>query len=222
MLTLPAKIRKTLGKKVKALRERGVLPGVLYGPRIKETLPLEINFKEFEKVYKEAGESTLVSLEIEGKKTPVLIHEVKLDPLTGKPIHIDFYQPRLEEEVEVTIPIIFEGEAPAVKELGGTLVKNIHEVEVRALPQNLPHEIKVNMEKLKTFEDDILVKDLPTPKGVKILKELEEVVATVAPPEKVEEELVKPIVEKCRQSLERVMADAKLKPQEIEKIILVG
>jgi len=196
MLTLPAKIRKTLGKKVKALRERGVLPGVLYGPRIKETLPLEINFKEFEKVYKEAGESTLVSLEIEGKKTPVLIHEVKLDPLTGKPIHVDFYQPRLEEEVEVTIPIIFEGEAPAVKELGGTLVKNIHEVEVRALPQNLPHEIKVNMEKLKTFEDDILVKDLPTPKGVKILKELEEVVATVAPPEKVEEELVKPIGEK--------------------------
>jgi len=199
MLTLPAKIRKTLGKKVKALRERGVLPGVLYGPRIKETLPLEINFKEFEKVYKEAGESTLVSLEIEGKKTPVLIHEVKLDPLTGKPIHIDFYQPRLEEEVEVTIPIIFEGEAPAVKELGGTLVKNIHEVEVRALPQNLPHEIKVNMEKLKTFEDDILVKDLPTPKGVKILKELEEVVATVAPPEKVEEELVKPIGEKVEE-----------------------
>ena len=199
MLTLPAKIRKTLGKKVKALRERGVLPGVLYGPRIKETLPLEINFKEFEKVYKEAGESTLVSLEIEGKKTPVLIHEVKLDPLTGKPIHVDFYQPRLEEEVEVTIPIIFEGEAPAVKELGGTLVKNIHEVEVRALPQNLPHEIKVNMEKLKTFEDDILVKDLPTPKGVKILKELEEVVATVAPPEKVEEELVKPIEEKVEE-----------------------
>jgi len=196
MLTLPAKIRKTLGKKVKALRERGVLPGVLYGPRIKETLPLEINFKEFEKVYKEAGESTLVSLEIEDKKAPVLIHEVKLDPLTGKPIHVDFYQPRLEEEVEVTIPIIFEGEAPAVKDLGGTLVKNIHEVEVRALPQNLPHEIKVNMEKLKTFEDDILVKDLPTPKGVKILKELEEVVATVAPPEKVEEELVKPIGEK--------------------------
>ena len=196
MLTLPAKIRKTLGKKVKALRERGVLPGVLYGPRIKETLPLEINFKEFEKVYKEAGESTLVSLEIEGKKTPVLIHEVKLDPLTGKPIHVDFYQPRLEEEVEVTIPIIFEGEAPAVKELGGTLVKNISEIEVKALPQNLPHEIRVNIQKLKTSEDDILIKDLPIPKEVKILKEPEEIVASVAPPEKVEEELVKPIGEK--------------------------
>ena len=199
MLTLPAKIRKTLGKKVKALRERGVLPGVLYGPRIKETLPLEINFKEFEKVYKEAGESTLVSLEIEGKKTPVLIHEVKLDPLTGKPIHIDFYQPRLEEEVEVTIPIIFEGEAPAVKELGGTLVKNISEIEVKALPQNLPHEIRVNIQKLKTSEDDILIKDLPIPKEVKILKEPEEIVASVAPPEKVEEELVKPIGEKVEE-----------------------
>ena len=199
MLTLPAKIRKTLGKKVKALRERGVLPGVLYGPRIKETLPLEINFKEFEKVYKEAGESTLVSLEIEGKKTPVLIHEVKLDPLTGKPIHIDFYQPSLEEEVTVAVPIIFEGVSPAVKELGGTLVRNIHELEVKALPQNLPHEIKVDISKLKTFEDDILVKDLVVPKEVKILKDPEESVALVTPPEKVEEELVEPIEEKVEE-----------------------
>ena len=198
MLTLSAKIRKDLGKKVKFLRQKGVLPAVAYGPKLK-SLPLEIDSKEFEKVYKEAGESTLVSLEIENKKLPVLIHEVKLDPLIGKPIHVDFYQPRLEEEVEVTIPIIFEGEAPAVKDLGGTLVKNIREVEVRALPQNLPHQIKVNIEKLKTFEDDILVKDLPTPKGVKILKELDEVVATVAPPEKVEEELVKPIEEKVEE-----------------------
>ncbi len=203
MLTLSAKIRKELGKKVKVLRKSGILPGVLYGPKIKVALPLELDYKTFEKVYNEAGESSLVSLEIEGKKSPVLIHEVARDPLTEKLIHVDFYQPRLEEKVEVTIPIIFEGESKAVKELGGTLVKNISELEVKALPQNLPHEIKVDISKLRTFEDNILVKDLIVPKEVKILKDPEETIAFVAEPEKVEEELVKPIEEKVEE-VERV------------------
>jgi len=201
MLTLSAKIRKELGKKVKNLRKKGIIPAVLYGPKIKGALPLEIEEKQFEKIYKEAGESTLISLEISDKKQkiPVLIHEVEGDPLTEKPIHVDFYQPLLEEEIEVKVPLIFEGEAPAVKDLGGTLVKNISEVEVKALPQNLPHEIKVNIQSLKTFEDNILIKDLIIPREVKILKNPEEIVANVAPPEKVEEELVKPIEEKVEE-----------------------
>ena len=201
MLTISAKIRKDFGKRVKALRKKSVLPAILYGPKIKEAQPLEIEEKHFEKVYKEAGESTLIFLEIEGQKQkiPVLIHEVARDPLTEKPIHVDFYQPRLEEEVEVKIPLVFEGEAPAVKDLGGTLVKNISELEVKARPQNLPHQIKVNIENLKTFEDNILIKDLKIPAGVKILKEPEEIVVYVSAPVKVEEELVKPIEEKVEE-----------------------
>ena len=201
MLSLSAKIRKNLGKKVKVLRKKGVLPAILYGPKIKTAQPLEIEEKHFEKVYKEAGESTLISLEIEGQKQkiPVLIHEVARDPLTEKPIHVDFYQPRLEEEIEAKVSLVFEGESLAVKDLGGTLVKNISEVEVRALPQNLPHEIKVNIENLKTFEDNILIKDLKIPEGVKVLKEPEEIVAQVLAPVKVEEELVKPIEEKVEE-----------------------
>lgn len=195
MLRLLAKIRKETKKKVKSLRKKGILPAVLYGQKIKPQ-SLEVDLKEFEKVYKIARESSLVSLEIEGKKIPVLIHDVQKDPLTEKPIHVDFYHPSLKEEVEAKIPLIFEGEAPAVKELGGTLVKNITEIEVKALPQDLPHEIKVNIENLKTFDDLILIKDLKTPKGVKILKNPEEIVAKVLPPEKVEEELKKPIEEK--------------------------
>lgn len=200
MLSLSAKIRKDFGKKVKALRKKGILPGVLYGPKVKAT-PLEIDLKEFEKVYQEAGESSLVSLEIVGQKQKnlVLIHEVKPDPLTEKPIHVDFYQPKLEEEVEASVPLIFEGEALAVKDLGGTLIKNISEIEVKALPQNLPKEIKVNIEGLKTFEDNILIKDLKLPERVKILKEPEEIVASVSPPEKIEEELEKPIEEKVEE-----------------------
>ena len=206
MLSLSAKIRKDLGKKVKKLRKKGVLPGVLYGPKMKTATPLEINLKEFEKIYKDTGESSLISLEVDPttgpgqtKKFLVLIHELARDPLTEKPIHVDFYQPRLEKEIEVRIPLIFEGETLAVKDLGGTLVKNISELIVKALPQNLPHEIKVNIEKLKTFGDSVKILDLKLPEGVKVQRSPEEIVAHVLAPGKVEEELVKPVEEKVEE-----------------------
>jgi large subunit ribosomal protein L25 len=105
----------------------------------------------------------------------------------------------LDEEITATVPLVFEGQALAVKDLGGTLVRNIHELEVKALPQNLPHEIKVDISKLKTFEDNILVKDLIIPKEVKILKTPDETIAFVSEPEKIEEELEKPIEEKVEE-----------------------
>lgn len=235
MLTLSSKIRKEVGKKVKSLRQQGILPAVLYGHKIKN-LNLEVDSKEFEKIYSKAGESSLItlviakgkdeaeaeasslSLNVEEKKQKflVLIHDIQFDHLTEKPIHIDFYQPELKEEVEVTVPLIFEGEAPAVKDLGGTLVKNISEVEVKALPQNLSHEIKVDIGNLKTFEDNILIKDLIVSKEVKILKEPEEIVAAVARPEKVEEELEKPVEEKVEE-VEKV--EKKPKEEEIKEEI---
>jgi len=243
MPTLSAKIREKVGKKVKDLREKGILPAVLYGHKIKN-LNLEVDSKEFEKIYKEAGESSLIKLKIKNdaslklktelpketkvkKRTEsslpvdeflVLIHDIQFDPLTDKPIHIDFYQPELKEEVEVTVPLIFEGEAPAVKDLGGTLVKNISEVEVKALPQNLPHEIKVDIGNLKTFEDNILIKDLIVSKEVKILKEPEEIVAKVTQPEKVEEELEKPVEEKVEE-VEQIKKRPEEKEEEIKKEI---
>lgn len=218
MLTLKAKIRKISGKKVKDLRKKGILPGVLYGPKVKN-LSLEIDLKEFEKIFKEAGESSLISLEIQGKKTTtqaeekalVLIHDIARDPLSGDPIHVDFYQPILGEEIEAKVALIFEKEAPAAKDLGGTLVKNISEIEVKAIPENLPKEIKVDVSQLKTFEDNILIKDLKLPPGVKVLRHPEEIIASVSPPEKVEEELEKPIEEK----VEEVEKVEKKKEEEV-------
>ena len=208
MLSLSAKIRQEVGKKVKKLRKQGILPAVLYGPKIKSE-PLTIDFKEFDKVLKEAGESTLISLEIEGgKKYSVLIHDIKRDPLTGDPLHVDFYQPSLEKKIEAKIPIILEGEAPAVKNLGGTLIKNISEIEVRALPQNFPKGFRINIDSLKTFEDHILIKDLKAAEGVEILREPNEIVVSVAPPAKVEEELEKPIEEKVEE-VEKVEKEKK-------------
>ena len=219
MFNLKAKIRKDLGKKTKALRKNGVLPAIFYGPKMtsgrgKKALPLEINLKEFEKIYQQAGESTLISLEVEDQKTLVLIHEVQRDPITSKPIHVDFYQPILEKEITAKVPLVFEGLSPAVKDLGGTLVKDISEVEVRALPQNLPKEIKVIVESLKTFEDNIKISDLKTPEGVRILKKPEEIVASVSPLEKVEEELVKPIEEKVEE-VEKVEKKEKVEEKEV-------
>ena len=132
----------------------------------------------------------------------VLIHDIQENSISGETTHVDFYQPILTEEVEVAIPIVFEGEAPAVKELDGTLIKEIQEVEVKALPQNLPHEIKVSVEKLKTFEDEILIKDLILPENVNVMKEPDEIIAKVVPPEKVEEELEKPIEEEIEETEE--------------------
>lgn len=214
MLNLTAKIRKELGKKVKILRKKGLMPAVLYGPKI-ENLSLEISQKKFEKIYEAAGESSLIALEIGAKKFLVLIHAIKSDPISQKPIHVDFYQPRLDEEITAAIPLVFEGEAPAVKNLGGTLVKNIQTIEIKALPQNLLHEIKVNIEKLKTFDDNILVKDLILPAGVKTFKNPEDVVALVVPLAKVEEELAKPVEERVE---EVEKAGEKKKEEEVEEI----
>jgi len=202
MLTLTAKIRQKFGRKTQELRNKGIIPAVLYGPKIKN-IPLEINLKKFEQVYEKTGESSLISLEVsflpvseKKEKFSVLIHKTKKNPLTGNLIHIDFYQPILTKEIEAPVPLLFEGEAPAVKNLEGTLIKGIQEVTIKALPQNLPHEIKVSIDGLKTFEDEILVKDLQLPKNVKIQQDLEEVVARVVPPEKIEEELEQPSGEK--------------------------
>ncbi len=214
MLSLIVQKRKILGKKVKSLRKEGLLPMVLYGPKHKTTLALEVDYKLFEKVYKEAGESSLISLEIGKTKNLVLIQKVQKDPLTEAYLHVDFFQPLLEEEIETTVPLSFEGESLAIKE-GGTLVKNIYEVGVRALPQNLPSEIKVNIEKLKTFEDSILIEDLIVSQEVKILKELDEVIALIALPEKTEEDLEKPIEEKVDE-IERVEKKKGKSKEEVE------
>ena len=219
MLGLKAQIRKDLKKKVKNLREKGILPGVLYGPTIKESQNLELDVKTFEKVYNEAGESSLIELELgSGKKVPVLIHEVQEDPLNGQFLHVDFYQPRLDQEIEARVPIIFEGVSKAVKDLEGTLVKNISEVEVKALPQKLPKDIKVDISKLESFEDHILIKDLALPEGVKILKDADEIVALATPPEKVEEELAKPIEEKVEE-VEKIIKPEKEKEEVQEEVL---
>src|SRR3989344_7289020 len=212
MISLKATIRKEFGKKTKSIKANGLVPAVVYGPGVKN-ISVQVDEKEFKKVFAKAGESSLIELSCEGEKEkkPVLVHEVQKNPVTDSIIHIDFYQADLKEEVEVAVPLVFEGVAPAEKELGGTLNKNMLEIEVKALPQDLPHELKVNVEILKTFEDHILVENLVVPTGVEILKKPDEIVASVLAPVKVEEELAAEITE----NVEDVAKVEKEKKEEV-------
>lgn len=209
MISLSVKIRKDFGKKTKSLRKTDKIPAVVYGPGVKNA-SIVIDYKDFQKVFKKAGESSLIELDIEEEKEkrPVLIHEIQKDPVSDKFIHIDFFQASLKEEVEATVPLVFIGTAFAEKDLGGTLIKNITEVEVKALPQNLPHEISVSIDGLKTFQDHIFIKDLILPENVKVLKKPDEIIASVAEQQKIEEELEKPIEENV-ESVEKIEKERK-------------
>lgn len=209
MISLSAKIRKETGRKTSVLKNSGRIPAVVYGHKIKN-ISLDIDYKEFQKVLREAGESSLIELNIEDEKEKrlVLVHDLQKDPVTDKFIHIDFFETSSKEEVEVKVPLVFEGTSLAVKDLGGTLVKNISELEIKALPQNLPHEIKVSIDGLNTFENHILVKDLVLPKDVKVLAKPDEIVVSVTQPSNVEEELAKEIEEKV-EDVEKVEKEKK-------------
>ncbi len=182
-------VEKRDSKKSSAtLRNKGVLPAVIYG-REEESTPIAIDRKTFEKVYKQAGENTVVTIKGLGEDKDALIHEVTVDAVTGTALHADFYAIAKGQTVTVAIPIEFDGESAAVKELGGILVKVMHELEIEVPPKDLPHALHADLSLLKTLEDKITVANLKLPASAKITADLEEVVAMidVAKDEPVEE-----------------------------------
>lgn len=182
MPEISAKMRSQLGKKSNSLRKEGILPAVLYGESVSST-SLSVSMKEFEKVLQEAGETSLVTLQVEGGKSyDVLIHDVAKDPLTLKPIHADFYAVRMDKPIEAKVSLNFVGESPAVKNEGGILVKVLYELEVKALPKDLPHAINVDLALLQKIGGTITVENLAMPIGVVVNVRPEEVVALVEPP----------------------------------------
>ena len=199
MIFLKATIREELGRKSKKLRRDGYVPGVLYGRKVKST-PISIGYKEFEKVYNEAGERTLVTLELETigtkdlpKENVVLIRDAVVHPLLRSFIHVDFYQVPMDEKISVSIPLVFENESPAVKSEGAVLVRNIYEIGVSAYPKDLPSEISVDLSALEHTDDSILVKSLAIPAGVDVDAEEDFVIASVSAPD--EEEIIEDALE---------------------------
>lgn len=186
MQTLFAKKRDIFGKKVKTLRKDGYLPAIIYGNK-KESTPVALKENEFIKVWKLAGESSIILLEIDGKKENVLIHDIAFDPIKDNPIHTDFLVVDMTKLITVDVKINFIGESPAVKS-GGFLVKVIHELHVEALPKNLPQEIEVNISVISEIDDSIKVGDIKVSGDFKILNNPGDIVALVEAP-KTEAEL---------------------------------
>ncbi len=176
-ITLKAQEREVLGKKVKNLRREGIIPAHVFGKKI-NTEHVSVSAADFSKVFAEAGESGLIDLKIgDSKIRPVLVRDVQFDPVHGKPLHIDFYQVNLTEKVKVTVPIMTVGEEPESVHAGETIIiQPMNEVEVEALPADLPENIKVDITPLQKLDDAIAVSQLKVPAGVEVLADPEAVV----------------------------------------------
>jgi large subunit ribosomal protein L25 len=186
-LTLNAELREITGSKVKQLRTNGKIPANLFG-RGFENLNLAMPKTEFEKLFREAGSSTIVNLNVNNKETyKILIHEPQRDPVTDQIIHVDLYKVNMKEEIHTDIPLEFINESPAVRDLEGNLITAKDALEVKCLPDKLVSEIQVDISSLKTFEDVIKVSEIKVPEGIEVLNDQEEIVAQVTPPRSEEE-----------------------------------
>ena len=191
MLTLKAEIRSKTDK-LDQIRKAGKVPAVFYGKKEASTA-ISIPKIDFLKIWKEAGESSVITLETPKGIKESLIQDVDLDPITGVPRHADFYVFEKGHKVEVELPLEFTGIAPAVKDLGGMFVKILHELKVEAMPKDLPHNIEADISSLADFGDQILAKDITLPAGVELRENPEEVVALVSAPREEKEEVAEPL-----------------------------
>jgi large subunit ribosomal protein L25 len=173
------------------VRKGGHIPAVFYGAG-KENTSVIIPTIEFKKVWRQAGESSAVVVKTENGDVDVLIHEVQVDPVTDEPIHVDFLAIDMKKKIKVKVPLEFIGISGAVKSGLGNLVKVLHEVEVEALPKDLPHSLSVDLSKLATVEDTIFVSDIQIPAGVEVVENTEAVVASIVL-QKEEKEEVAPV-----------------------------
>lgn len=186
-IELNAKVRqKATPRKI---RRSGYIPAVVYGHNIK-TENLEVSSSDFQKIFRKAGESTIVQLKVEGgNDRSVVINEAQKNFLTGKIQHIDFYEVSMHEKMKATVPLEYVGVSKAVKENGGVLLQVLNDVEVECFPTDLPHSIQADISQLDDFNKSLHIKDLRVSDKVKIIADSEEVVAKVLPPRDIEKEL---------------------------------
>jgi len=183
---LAASVRKITGRKVKNLRKEGLLPGNVSGKKVKSET-IQVNLKDFEKVYKEVGETGLLTLQVGKDEKPVLIHNLQVNPVSDAPLHVDFLQVDLKEKVEAEVPIELTGESPAEKQSLGTVVQYVNEIKVEALPMDLPEKFIIDISELAEVDQAVYIKDLKVDRSkVEVKGDPEEIVVKVEPPQKEE------------------------------------
>ncbi len=170
--TLNGKKRESLGRKVKHLRMAGELPATVYGKKL-TSFSVSVATADFKKVFQEAGETGLIELSVGAETHPVLIHNVQIDPVDERLLHVEFYQVDLKEKVKTKVPLVTVGESPAVAERKGVLLSLLTEIEVEALPTDLPEHIDVDVSSLSEVGQEVTVSQLSIPSGVEILTDKE-------------------------------------------------
>jgi len=202
MKTLEIVAQSRESKRINELRKSGYVPGVVYGPKGKSKA-LKTSKEDFDKLFKEAGESTLVDLKIDDKGIgKVLINDYQVDPISGGIIHFDLYRVRMDKEIITNIPIKFIGESPAVKNSDGVLVKSQNTLEIKCLPGDLIHDIEIDLSILENIDDLIRVKELKISDKVEVLADAEDVIISVTPPRTEKE--IEDLEEKVEENVEGV------------------
>lgn len=208
--------RRDTGKNARTLRRAGVLPAVVYG-RSEPSTPIAVEHKAFEKVFKAAGESTVITLTGLAGDKQALIQHVDVHPVTGVPLHADFYTIEQGQKVTVSVPLEFDGISPAVKDLGGILTKVMHELEIEVDPSELPQAIHVDLSALATLEDQIKVADLKLPASAKASVEGDEVVAMISVAKEEPAEETPMDISQIETSVERGKKEAEAAPEDEHK-----
>lgn len=184
---ISAQPRAAMGKKVKRLRREGLIPGVLYGPAVEGVQPVAVTAKDFERIYLHAGTATLLDLVVDGgSPRPVLIHEVQHDELRRRLTHVDFLAPDMRVEITLTVPLQLVGESPAVQ-TGGILTELVTELQIRCLPDRIPHALEVDLAQLTEIGAQLTAGQLTLPAGVALISPVDELLVKVDQPAIVEE-----------------------------------
>ncbi|MEK7091113.1 MAG: 50S ribosomal protein L25 [Patescibacteria group bacterium] len=179
---LKAEPRKITGRKIKSLRSQGLIPANVFGKDLK-SLSLQVKAVDFTKLYKEVGESTLIYLSTEGEREnrPVMVHEVALHPVTDQILHVDFHQVNLKEKTTASVAIKLTGEAPAEKEKQGILVQQLSELEIEALPADMPESVEISIESLAAEGDTLQIKDIKLSDKLTVKSDPEAIVVKIEP-----------------------------------------
>lgn len=176
--TLSATPRDLVGRKVKKLRKQGLVPATIYGKEVK-SVSVSVKTDEFSKVFQEAGESGLIELTLGKVVRPVLVHSVQTDPVRDTILHVEFHQVDLKEKVRTHVPVEFTGEPAAVANRLGVLLTIADEVEVEALPTDLPEKLVIDISGLSAVDAEVKVKDVKVSKDVTVLTDAEQTLVKI-------------------------------------------
>ncbi|MFC1653686.1 50S ribosomal protein L25 [Patescibacteria group bacterium] len=217
-ISLSVNPRKITGRKVKTLRKEGILPANIYGNKVKSQ-HIQVLQKNFLDSFKEAGETNIIELKVEGEKEkrPVLVSNVQVHPVSGDPIHVDFHQVDLKQKVTATVPVELVGESPAVKELGAVLFTPVSEVEVEALPTDIPDKLEIDISKLINIGETLTVKDLSVDSSKITISLGEEEPLAITQEKKAKEEVEEPQETEETEETEGDSLEEKSESEETDK-----